>query len=891
VTHLIPSLRAWFIRVLGSLRKGTGEAEMAEEMAHHLDLLTQRYLKQGMSPNEARNTALRQFGGVEQLKEIAREQRLWRWAEEFLQDVRFGARMLLRSPGFSFLAILCLTLGIGTNAAVFSWVEGILIRPYPLVAHQDRMFALIGTSRGAERSGLSYPDFVDLEKNCALFESFIIDRITGTTLSVGDRAERATGGLVSANYFDALGVQPMLGRGFRPGEGTGRNAHPVTVISYLTWKDRYEYDPEIVGKTQYMNGVQHTIVGVAPEKFHGTFVGYSFNFWVPTSMQETFDSTGYQMEDRGARWIEGYAFLKAGVTRQQAQAELNSIAQRLENDFPETNRGHAVELVPLWKTPFNGAGNMSQTLGITMAVVFLVLLIACANVSNLLLARSLLRRHEITMRLALGAGRGRLLRQLVTEGLLLSTVAAAGGIAVAYWCRNALVLAFPPAVPGIVVDYPGQIDWRVLVLSAAVCILATLVFALVPAIHASHVDLSGALKTEAGGVVGGSGRSRLRSALVLVQVSLSFVLLAGTGLLLQSLQKMRDSNPGFSTDVLVSITDLFSAGYNLERAKAFHTQLLDRVRTLPGVESATLNRVTPFSYKVYSSAPLELDGYQSAPNERPTSEYNEVGEDYFTTIGIPVVSGREFTRTDDENSPPVAIINETMAARYWPGKNPLGQRLKVKDRWMQIVGIAKNANYRTKLEPPGPFFYVPLRQNFGVQNSLLIRTRLKPGAVTTALAREVRALDPNLAPLLASPLQEQIDEMSYSQRLAVTLVSIFGATALFLAAIGLYAVLSYSVSQGTRELGLRMALGADTGSILRLVVSRGLRLTIAGAGLGAIAGFALTRLMGNLLYKVSPRDPVAYGSALIVLIGVALLACFLPARRATRVDPVRALRV
>src|SRR5438270_6982317 len=676
----MPRFRAWFSRLVGLVRKQSREAEMNAEIQQHLDALTERNIVAGMSPKEARNAALREFGGVEQIKEVAREQRVWRWAEEFLQDVRFGARMLLRSPTFSLLAILCLTLGIGTNAAVFSWIEGILIRPYPLVAHQGRMFALAGTTRGAERGGLSYPDFVDLQKNSTLFESFIIDRIVGTTLSVGDRAERASGGLVSANYFDALGVQPMLGRGFRPEEGTGRNAYPVTVISYLTWKDRYKNDPEIVGKTQYMNGVQHTIIGVAPERFHGTFIGYSFNFWVPTSMQEAFDSTGYKMEDRGARWTEGYAFLKPGVTRPQAQAELNSIAQRLENDFPETNRGHGVELIPLWKTPFNGAGNMSQTLGITMAVVFLVLLIACANVSNLLLARSLLRRHEMTMRLALGAGRGRLLKQLITEGLLLSLIAAAGGIAVAYWCRNALVLAFPSSVPGPVVDYPGQIDWRVLVVSAGICIVATLVFALVPAIHASHVDLSGALKTEGSGVLGGTGRSRLRSALVLVQVSLSFVLLAGTGLLLHSLAKMRNANPGFSTDVIVSVTDLFSAGYNLELATFFHTQLLDRVRTLPGVESATLNRVTPFSYKVYSSAPLEIDGYQPAPNEQPTSEYNEVAEDYFVTIGIPVVSGREFARTDDDKSPPVAIINETMAAKYWPRKNPLGQRLKVKDR-------------------------------------------------------------------------------------------------------------------------------------------------------------------------------------------------------------------
>src|ERR1700756_403278 len=544
----MPRLRAWFSRLLGLFRKNRRDAEMAEKMQAHFDLLTEQNLAAGMSETDARNAALRQFGGVEQAKEIARDQRVWRWADEFLQDIRFGVRMLVRNPGFSILAILCLTLGIGTSAAVMSWIEGILIRPYPLVAHQDRMVALFGTRQGTtEKEGLSYPDFLDLQKNSTLFESFIVDRITGTTLSIGDRAERASGGIVSANYFDALGVRPMLGRGFRPEEGEGRNAHPVTVISYLTWQDRYKGDPNIVGKTQFLDGVQHTIIGIAPEKFHGTFIGYSFNFWVPTSMQETFDTTGYKLEDRGARWIEGYAILKPGVSRQQAQDELNSISERLEKDFPDTNRGHENQLVPLWKTPFNGAGNMSPTLAITMAGGFLVLLIACANVGNLLLARSLLRRHEITMRLALGAGRGRLVRQLVTEGFLLSLIAAVGGIAVAYWCRNALVLAFPPPLPGTVIDYPGQIDWRVLAVSAGICIASTLLFALVPAIRASDVDLSNALKAEAGGVLGGSSRSRLRSALVLVQVSLSFILLACTGLLLQSLIKMQNASPGFNT--------------------------------------------------------------------------------------------------------------------------------------------------------------------------------------------------------------------------------------------------------------------------------------------------------------------------------------------------------
>jgi len=810
--------------------------------------------------------------------------------QTFLQDLRFGFRMLRRSPGFSILAILCLTMGIGTNAAVLSWIEGILIRPYPLVAHQDRMFALNATTRGETGyTGLSYPEFLDYEKNSTLFESFIVDKITGTTLSVGDRAERASGAIVSANYFDALGVRPILGRGFRPEEGEGRNAHPVTVIGYRTWKDRYGGDPNIIGRTQYLNGVQHTIIGVAPEKFHGTFIGYSFSFWVPVSMQETFDSPGYKLEDRSARWIEGYAFLKPGVTRQQANAELHAISQRLEKDYPETNRGHDLSLSPLWRTPFNQAGNMTSMLAITMAVVFFVLLIACANVSNLLLARSLLRRHEMTVRLALGAGRRRLIQQLFTEGLILSLIAAVGGIAVAYWCRNALVLSFPSPAAGIIIDLPGQIDWRVLAVSLAICVGATMLFALVPAIQASHVDLSGALKTEGGGVVGSSNRSRLRSGLVLVQVSLSFVLLAGTDLLLQSLQQMQKTSPGFSTDVIVSGADLVSAGYNLERAKTFDTQLLDRVREIPGVDSATLSRLTPFSYATFSSAPLQIDGYQAAPDEQLNLSYLEVADAYFKTLGIPIVAGREFQRTDDENAVPMAIINETMAAKYWPGKDPIGQRFKMKDRWLQIVGVAGNVNYENKLELPRSFFYAPIRQNFLESNVLLIRTRETPGAIRNALTREVQALDPNLAPTAPFRVAEQVDRKGYTQRLAAILIAIFGAMALFLAATGLYAVMSYSVSQSTRELGLRMALGAGVKDLLGMVMSRGIRLTAAGIVIGAVAAVMLTRLIGNLLYKVSPRDPIAFGTAFVILIVVALIACFLPAWRATRIDPVQAL--
>ncbi len=806
------------------------------------------------------------------------------------QDLRFGFRMLRRNPGFAIIAILCLTLGIGANAAVYSWMEGILFRPFPAVVQQDRLLTVAGTARGiAHFDDVSWPDFNDFQKSCTLIDSFIVNKITGTTLSIGDRAERASGSIVSANYFDALGVHPILGRGFEPGEDSGRNAHPVTVISYRVWQERFHSDPEIIGKTQRLNGVPFTIIGVAPDGFDGTFVGYAIQFWVPASMQEVFDGGGYKLEDRGARWIEGFVRLKPGVTREQAQAEISAVASRLENNYPATNRGRGVRLMELWNHPFDKAGEMLPTLRILLVVVVLVLFIACANVGNLLLVRSLARRHEMSVRLAIGAGRGRLLRQLLTEGLILSSIGAVGGLLVAYWFRHGLVPFFP-AGGGIEVNLAGAIDWRVLGLSLVVGLLSTLMFALVPAIQMGKIDLATALKSESRGAVGSGGRSRIRSSLVLVQVSLSFILLVGAGLLIQSLRQIRHASPGFSTSVLTTGVNLLAAGYDAQRAKIFQDALLDRVQSIGGVESASYSRIRPFTYQPYSSTPIAVDGFQSLPDQQPTAQYNEVGPKYFATMGIPILFGREFTNDDDETKLPIAVVNETMAAQFWPGGDPLGKRLKVKDRWMQVVGVAKVSKYRTFFEPPQSFFYVPLKQNSSRQVSLSIRTRLDPGTIAAAMVPEVHALDPDLAPSEVITMREQVDRSTSSQQIAVLLLGVLGGLALLLAAIGLYGVMSYAVSQSTRELGLRMAVGARPVDLFRLVISRGLALTAGGIFLGAAAALGLTRLIGDLLYKVNPRDPLAFGSAFLVMTIVSLAACFLPAWRATRIDPVRALR-
>jgi len=884
------SCRAFIRRLAALFRARHLEDDLDAELLSHLEMAVELGLSRGLGAEEARREALRAFGGVEQVKEACRDQRGIPVIDTTLQDLRFGFRMLRRSPGFSILAILCLTLGIGSTTAVLSWIEGILFRSFPAVAHQEALLAVAGTARSVSGfDDVSWPDFLDFRRSCTRIDSFIAEKITGVALSIGDRAEWASGSVVSSNYFDALGVQPILGRGFEPSEDVGRNAHPVTVISYRLWKDRFGGDPAIVGKKQMLNGLPHTIVGVAPEGFYGTFVGYAFQFWVPASMQANFDSTGYKLEDRGARWIEGFVRLKPGVTPAQAQEEISAVAKRLETDYPDTDRGRGIKLMPLWRTPFNNAGALFPTLATALAVVFLVLLIACANVSNLLLVRSLARRHEITVRLALGCGRRRLLKQLLTEGLLLSTLAAAGGIVVAYWLRNALVLLVPWR--GVPMYLAGEIDWRVLALSVGVCLLSTLLFGLVPAIQTSKLDLAGALKSESAGVVGGGRRARVRSGLVLVQVSLSFVLLVGAGLVIQTLQQIRTASPGFATEgVLVTAVNLFAAGYDSRRAMTFQDQLLDRVQALGGVEWAAYARILPFSFRSYSATPTAMDGYESPPDEPPSADYDEVGPGYFKTMGIPMVSGREFTRGDDETAPLVAVVNETMAARYWGGKDPVGHRLQVKGRWVQVVGVAKGAKYWNFLETPKPFFYVPLRQEFASQVGLIIRTRQSPAAMAAALVREIHEMDPSLAPQEVVTMRERMDQSTSSQRIAVVLLTVFGGLALLLSSIGLYGVMSYAVSQSTRELGLRMALGAAPADLMRLVMSHGLALTAGGVVLGAAAALSLTRLLGYLLYQVSPRDPLVFGAAFVVMLIASLAACFLPSWRATQTDPIRALR-
>jgi len=798
--------------------------------------------------------------------------------------------MLRRNPGFSTLAVVCLTVGIGGTAVVVGWIEGILLRPFPLVHDQDRLVAVTGTNRGSGREDVSWPDFKDLERSSTLVETFIAEKITGSTLTIGDRAERVSGSMVSANYFDAIGVRPMLGRGFETGDDVGRNAHPLAVISYQMWKERFHGDQNVIGKTQLLAGLPHTIVGVAPDGFSGTFVGYAFQFWVPASMQAQFDGGLYKLEDRGSRWIEGFVRLRPGVSIDQAQQELSTVASRLEVAYPETNRGHGIKLYPLWQTPFNNAGAMLPTLAIALVVVLAVLLIACANVGNLLLVRALARQQEMAIRLSLGARRLRLVRQLVTEGIILSAIAAIGGLFVARWLRDGVALLTPPR-GGALLRLPGTLDWRVFALTGGVCIAATLLFGLVPAMLTTRVNLAGALRTESGGIVGSHSRSWIRSALVLIQVSLSFVLLVGAGLLIQTLQAVRQANPGFMTDgVLTTSIDLFTAGYNAQRAKNFQAELIDRLQARAGIESAAFSRSTPFSYRTYSSAPIAVDGFDPPKDQQPTADYNEISPSFLTTLGIPLLSGREFTRADDEYALPVAIVDQTIQSQFFRGADPVGRRIQLRGKWLQIVGVARTAKYRNLLEAQRPFLYVPLLQNFSAVGALHIRTSQGPAVLAPTLVREIHALDPGVAPSEVITMREQVERTTAPQRIGVTILVVFATLALGLAAVGLYAVTAATVSQSARELALRTALGADVTDLLRLVLSRSALLTALGLTVGIAVALQLTRLLGYLLYNVSPRDPVAFLAAFAVIALASLVASLVPAWRVTRTDPLLALR-
>lgn len=806
-----------------------------------------------------------------------------------IQDIRYGLRSLLKRPAFTAVAVLCLALGIGANSTIFTWVNAILMNPIPGVAEPGRLVVLYGTDRNGDDISFSYPDYVDLRDRSDLFEGILVQDMQGMSLGSGDRPERIYGMIVSGNFFDVLGVRPILGRGFLPEEDKTPGTHPVAVISYGLWQRHFGGADDVIGKTTTINNHPFTIIGVAPEVFQGTETALAFDVWVPMMMQHEVISRTDRLEARWNHWLDAYGRLKPGVSIEQAQAQLNTISAQLEQEYTDIHAEQHIALFPLWQSPLGAQRILGPILLIMMAVVGAVLLIACANVANLLLARAAGRRREMAIRNALGASRGRIVRQLLTESVILAVAAGTLGLLMAVWSDD-LFMAFAPPIE-YNIQLPVSVDMTVLGFTLGVSVLTGIIFGLAPAWQASRTNAAPALKDEVGTVAGGAARSRLRNTLVVGQIALSLVLLITAGLFLKSLQKANLLNPGFNQkQALVATLDLYPSGYTLETGQVFLAQLYDRLQTIPGVDKATLGRRVPLGLGGRSSTSITVEGYDPPPETNAWSFYNQVGPGYFDMMEIPLVKGRDIQRQDTPETQKVTVVNETFARRYWPEKDAVGQRVQFGQTWYTVVGVVRDTKYHNLNERPIPYMFLPVLQSYRSDTNIQVRSTLSPPALEALIREEIRKLDPTLPIYNVRTMEEQISSASMPQRLGGVFLSIFGMLALALAAVGIGSMLAYTVSQRTREIGVRMALGAGSGNITAMILRQGLTMTGIGIGIGLAVSFGITRFMSSLLYEVSAVDPVIFGGIALLLAVVAFLACYIPAYRATRVDPMTALR-
>jgi putative ABC transport system permease protein len=803
--------------------------------------------------------------------------------------------MLVRTPGITFAVLLSLGLGIGANVTILSWVRAVLLEPFPGVPQQSRLVMVTGRRHGGIATSLSYPDFVDMRVAGEIFEGGLIGitNYPGNQVSIGgDResefAEQISAAIVSGNYFDALRVKPTLGRTFRPEEDGAPLAHPVIVISHALWQQRFGGSADVIGMPIKLNTRTFTIIGVAPREFTGTFPMVIQDAWVPIAMEEWVGGNAAWLKNRGLRWMAAIGRLKPGVSAAQADATIRAVASRLEGTFPNDNRNRRAIAQPIWSTTFGAPGLMRPVLVVLMIVVVVVLLLACANIANMLLARALGRRREIAIRLSIGANRWRLLRQLLTESLLLAILGGLAGLAFARWAAQILLTFLPPTGISLTLNVP--FDGYLLVFTAGAPICTALLIGLVPALQGTRPDVVATLKDEASSA-GGGKRARLRSVLVVSQVTMTLLLLVPAGLFVRSLRQAQTIWPGFNTEhTLLAFYDVSQNAYTPEAGVQFHRRLLDRLETLPGVRSATLATGIPLGPGGTGVALVTIDGYAPAPNEDMNVPYNFAGPKYFETLEIPLREGRSFTDADRADSQKVVIINDTMAARYWPGRSAIGGTLRMSSGAYQVVGIVRTGKYRQLSEQPTPYFYVPLLQSTRPYAAIHLRAHGDPSALAPSLMAEFRRLDPNLPLTGIMTMEQWMDWPTIPQRLAGTLLSAFGALAMILAAIGLYAVMSYAVSQRTREVGIRMALGARPADVCRMVLRYGITLAAIGIAVGLGGALLLMPQMSTLLIGVGPRDVMTLAVVSVALSLTAVIASLVPAQRASRVDPIIALR-
>ncbi|HET6176826.1 MAG TPA: ABC transporter permease [Candidatus Sulfotelmatobacter sp.] len=868
------------------------EGEMDEELRFHIENRAEDLERSGVPRAEAERRARIEFGGLERFKEEVREERGGLWLGTLWSDVRFGLRMLRKNPGFTAVAVLTLALGIGANTTIFSWVRCILLNPLPGVGDPERIAALETVAPNGEWLPTSYLDFRDLRDNCKLTAKMSVTKPLDLAAGDENAIERVWGEGVSGNFFDLLQVTPELGRFFSTEEvDHQQNAHPLVVIGHSYWTSHFHADPSVIGATLRINHFPYTIIGVAPPTFGGSMGGFSFEMWVPATMYGQLSATGDQtLVDRKWRTFRVLARLAPGVSLAQARAEVQSHAAGMAHDDADTNEGMSATLLPLWKAHYGIQSSLLGPLSILTAACGVILLIVCANIANLLLARATVRQKEFSIRLALGAPRSRLVRQLVTESLLISILGALAGLIIVVPLAGSLGYLLPHSSSSTLVRAP--IDSGVLLFMIAVACAAALLAGIVPAMHASKGKAEEVLK-ERGRAGTGARSKRLLGFFVTSEVALALVALIGAGLFVRSFRHVSEIRPGFDPEhVVVAQLDLSAASYNAQEADSYCLRYRERLEHQPGVSWVTYADYIPLSVSAGSWEDLQIQGYVPSPSENMKIYRTLAAPGYFDLMKIPLLQGRDFNLHDDENAAPVMIVNQEFVRRFIPSGTALGRRVQGWGKWFAVVGVVQDSKIYRLNESPTPYFYVPIRQIYRPEMGLafFIRTSAPIDSAATALRREAQAVDPAVPVFDTTGLNDSIAASLFEQRISANLLSILGSVALLLAAVGLYGVIGYSVAQRTNEIGIRMALGAEPSAVMRLVVGEGMKLAIAGVAIGLGAALGLTRLISGLLFGVSATDPLTFAGVAILLAFVALAAAYIPARRAMRVDPMIALR-
>jgi putative ABC transport system permease protein len=859
------------------LRKPQAERELDEELRHHIEQQTEQNIRLGMSPEEARQAALKSFGGMEQAKERSRDARGVTWLEELWQDLRYGARMLVKRPGFTLIVVLTLALGVGANTAIFSVVNAVLLRPLPYEASERLIYVFDSNpTSGFPRFASSPPNFADWRQQQQSFEYLAAFLSWSFNLTGRGEPERIAGARVSAEIFPLLGVKPLLGRTFLPDEDRAGN-NRVVLLSQALWQRHFAEDRNVIGQALTLNSESYTIIGVIPSYFR---VPSQSELWIPGGFDE--------FNRRGNHFLGVLGRLKSGVSLRQAQTDLETIARRLEQQYPDTNKGWGVELVPLFEVV---VGDIQLALWVMLAAVGCVLLIACVNVANLLLSRAATRRREMVIRSALGASRWRIVRQLLAESMLLALIGGGVGFLLGLWSVELLTSFGADRIPRV--EEIGM-DQRVLVFTLLITLLTGFLFGLAPALQNSKPELSEALKE--GGKGGGTGwrGKRARSLLVVAQIALSLVLLVGAGLLLKSFLRLHQVKLGFQPEhVLTAMISLPRERYAEARQRnGFYQKLLQQLSAVPGVQSAGV--VDPLPLVGDSNWEFFIEGGPRLPDGRGyNTNFRRCSPDYFRTLSIPLLQGRLFTELDTAEAEQVLIINQTFQQRFFPNGDALGKRIAFRGPdgpWHTIVGVVGDVRHVGLEREAGLELYRPFAQTPAGTVTLAVKSALEPGVVAASIRREVSKLDAAQPIYSIIPMSELIARDIAPERFNLLLLAVFAAVALLLAAIGIYGVMNYAVTERARELGIRLALGAQPRDVLRLVFGQAVWLVVAGGASGLGMALALTRLMRQMLFEVGANDPMTFTFVALLLALVALLACWIPARRAMKVDPLVALR-